>query len=99
MELRVSTILYTLFDQCDFKILSDCTKLMDWIVSLVCQIEGGFLIYEGENVMNAHRDRLLEDGSFGDLGQLLRWMDLRVSPILYIDIEDLFNVEYDKHQT
>ena len=72
---------------------------MDWIVSLVCPIEGGFLNYAGKNVMDAHSGRLLGDGSFGHPGQLLRWMDLRLYPILYIDIEDLFNVEYNKHQT
>ena len=58
-------------------------KLMDGIVSLVCQIEGGFLIYKFKNVMGAHGSRLLGDGSFGHPGQLLKWMDLRVSPILY----------------
>ena len=56
---------------------------MNGIVSLDCQFEGGFLIYEWKNVMNAHRSRLLEDGSFGDPGQMLKWMDLRVSPIFY----------------
>ena len=56
---------------------------MGGIVSPVCQIEGGFLINEWENVMYAHRSRLLGDGSFGHIGQLLKWMDLRVSPILY----------------
>ena len=58
-------------------------KLMDGIVSPVCQIEGGFLIYEWKNVMGAHGSRLLGDDSFGHPGQMLKWMDLRVSPILY----------------
>ena len=56
---------------------------MDGIVSQVCQIEGGFLIYEWKNVMDAHGSRRLGDGSFGHLGKLLKWMDLRVSPLLY----------------
>ena len=33
--------------------------------------------------MDARGSRLLGDGSFGHPGQLLKWMDLRVSPILY----------------
>ena len=45
---------------------------MDGIVSPVCQIEGGFLIYEWKNVMDAHRSRLLGDGSFGHPGQMLK---------------------------
>ena len=55
---------------------------MDGIVSPVCQNEGGFLIYEWKNVIDAHNSRLLGDGSFGRPGQMLKWMDLRVSPIL-----------------
>ena len=39
--------------------------LMGEIVSSVSQIEGGFLINEWENVMDAHRSRLLGDGYFG----------------------------------
>ena len=58
-------------------------KLMDEIVSLVCQIEGVFHIYKWKNVMGAHRSRILGDGSFWHPGQMLKWMDLRVSPILY----------------
>ena len=57
-------------------------KLIEGIVSPVYQIEGGFLIYEWKNVMDAHRSRLLGNGSFGHPGQMLKWMDLRVSPIL-----------------
>ena len=56
---------------------------MDGIVSPVCQIEGSFLIYEWKNVMGAHGSRHLGDGSYGHLGQMLKYMDLRVSPILY----------------
>ena len=56
---------------------------MGGIVSPVNQIEGGFLINEWKNVMDGHRSRLLGDGSFGHPGQLLKWMDLRVSPILH----------------
>ena len=56
---------------------------MGGIVSPVSQIEGGFLISEWKNVMDAHRSRLLGDGSFGHPGQKLKWTDLRVSPILY----------------
>ena len=56
---------------------------MGGIVSPVCQIESGFLIYEWKNVMGAHGSRLIGDGSFGHPGQLLKWMDLGVSPILY----------------
>ena len=38
----------------------------------VCHIEGGFFfIYEWKNVMDAHRSRLLGDGSFGYPGQAL----------------------------
>ena len=33
--------------------------------------------------MDAHGSRLLGDGSFGHPGQLLKWMALGVSPILY----------------
>ena len=58
-------------------------KLIDGLVSPVCQIEGGFLIYEWKNVMDAHGSRLLGDISFGNPGQLLKLLDLRVSPILY----------------
>ena len=43
-------------------------KLMDGIVSLVCQIEGSSLIYERKNAMGAHGSRLLGDGSFGHPG-------------------------------
>ena len=66
-----------------FKILVIALKLMDGIVSPVCQIESGFLIHEWKNVTGAHGSRLLQDGSFGHPGQLLKWMDLRASPILY----------------
>ena len=55
---------------------------MDVIVSPVCQIESAFLIYEWKNDMGAHWSSLLEDGSFGHSGQMLKWMDLRISPIL-----------------
>ena len=58
-------------------------KLIDVIFSPVCQIEGGFLFDEWKNIMDAHESRLLGDGSFGHPGQILKWMDLRVSPILY----------------
>ena len=54
---------------------------MDGIVSPVCQIEGVFLIYKLKNVMDGHRSRLLGDGSFWHPGQMLKWMDLRVSTI------------------
>ena len=53
---------------------------MDGIVSPVCQIEGG--IYEWKNVLDAHRRRLIRDSSFWHPGQMLKWMDLRVSLIL-----------------
>ena len=33
--------------------------------------------------MDAHGSRLLRDGSFVHPGLLLKWMELRVSPILY----------------
>ena len=56
---------------------------MDVVVSPVCQNESAFLIYEWKNDMGAHRSSLLEDGLFGHPGQMLKWMDLRVSPILY----------------
>ena len=58
-------------------------KLMDGIVSPVCQIESAFLIYEWKNVIGAHGSRLLGDDSFGHTGQMIKCMDLRVSPILY----------------
>ena len=58
-------------------------KLIDVIVSPVCQIESAFLIYECKNDMGAHRSSLLEDGSFEHPGHMLKWMDLRISPILY----------------
>ena len=60
---------------------------MDGVVSPVCQIEGGFLI----NVRDAHRSRLLGDGSFGHPGQMLKWMDLTVSPIL-LTLFDQFDI-------
>ena len=56
---------------------------MDVIVSPVCQIEGGFLIYEWKNVLDAQGSCLLGGGSFGHEVQLLKWMDLRVSTIIY----------------
>ena len=56
---------------------------MNVTVSPVCQIESAFLISEWKNVMGAHRSSLLGEGSFGLPGQMLKWMDLRVSPILY----------------
>ena len=58
-------------------------KLMNERVSPVCQFESGLLIYEWKNIMDANRSRLLGDGTFGLPGQMLKWMDLRVSPILY----------------
>ena len=60
---------------------------MGGIVFPVNQIEGGFLINEWKNVMDAHRSRLLGNGYFGHPGQLLKWVDLRVSPILHILFE------------
>ena len=67
---------------------------MDGIVSLVCQIEGGFLINEWENAMDAHGSRLLGNSSFGHPGQMLKWLDLRNSPILYtlFDHYDIFKI-------
>ena len=56
---------------------------MDLIISPVCQIESAYVIYEWKNVMGAHRRSLLGDGSFGHPGQMLKWMNLSVSPILY----------------
>ena len=55
-----------------FKIQVIALKLMVGIVSPVCQIVGGFLIYEWNNVMDAHRSRLFGDDSFGHLGQLFK---------------------------
>ena len=57
-------------------------KLMDGIVSPDCQ-KALFLFTNGKNVMGAHRSSLLGDGSLGHQGQMLKWMDFRVSPILY----------------
>ena len=48
-----------------FKMYVIALKLVDGIVSQVCQIEGGFLIYEWENVMDAHGSRLFGDVVFG----------------------------------
>ena len=48
----------------------------------VCQIEGGFVVYDWKNAMDAHGSCLLGDGYFGHPGQLLKLVDLRVSPIL-----------------
>ena len=62
---------------------------MGWIVSPVSQIEVvtfSFLRME-KNVMDAHRSRYLGDGSLGHPGQMLKWMDLRVSPRLYTLLE------------
>ena len=56
---------------------------MGGTVSSVSQFVGGFLIYRWKNVMDAHRSRLLGDGSFGHPGKLFKWMDLRDSPILH----------------
>ena len=58
-------------------------KLIDGIVSPVCQIEGGFLFDEWKNIMDANGSRLFGDGSFGHPGQVLKLTDLRVSPLLY----------------
>ena len=61
-------------------------KLMDGIVSPVCLV-GGRLSYRylqmKKNFMNAYWGRLLGDGCFEHPGQMLKWMVLRVSPILY----------------
>ena len=56
---------------------------MGGIVYPVSQIEGGFLINEWKNVMDAHRSHFLGDCYFEHPGQLLKWMDLRVSQILH----------------
>ena len=45
MDLRVSPILYTLFDHCDIKNLSDCAEIDGWD-SLSSLPESAFLIYE-----------------------------------------------------
>ena len=52
-------------------------------MSSVSHIESGFLIYKWKNIMDAHRSRLLGDDSFGHPGQMLKWMGLRVSPIIH----------------
>ena len=67
------------------------------IVSPVCQIEGGFLIYKWKNVTDDHRSRLLGDGSFRHPGQMLKWMDSRVSLILRTLIGLLFKTEEHKY--
>ena len=60
--------LFLQFDQCDFVL-----KLGG----------GGGLIYEWKkNAMDAHRSRLLGDGSFGHPRQMLKWMDVRVSCVI-----------------
>ena len=66
-------------------------KLMDGIVSPVCQIESGLLIYV---LKKCHGSRLLGGGSFGHPEQMLKWMDLRVSLILYtlFDQSDIKNL-------
>ena len=56
---------------------------MGGTVFSVSQFVCGFLINEWENVMDAHRSRLLGDGFFGHPGKLLKWMDLRDSSILH----------------
>ena len=66
-----------------FKIKVIALTLMEVIVSPVCQIESAFLIYDWKNIMGAQRSCLLGDGSFEHPGQLLKRMDLRVSPIIY----------------
>ena len=68
---------------------------MNRIVSLVCQIEGGFLINELKNAMDAHGSRLRGNSYFGHPGQMLKWMDLRVSSILYtlFDHYDIFKIK------
>ena len=58
-------------------------KLMDRIVSPVCLVGGRFLIYKWKNVTDAREGRLLGDCSFEHPGQMLKWMDLKVSPILH----------------
>ena len=58
-------------------------KLMDGIVSPVCLVGGRFSFLQIKNVMDAHEGRLLGDGSFEHPGQMFKWMDLRVSPIVY----------------
>ena len=53
-----------------------------------------FLFTNGKNVLDAHRSCLLGGGSFGHPVQLLKRMDLRVSPIIYTLFEqcDILNL-------
>ena len=57
-------------------------KLSDGIVSPVC-LKALFLFTNEKNLMGAHMSSLHGDGSFGHPGQMSKWMDLRVSQILY----------------
>ena len=41
------------------------------------------VVNEKKTVIDAYGGRLLGDGSFEHPGQMLKWMVLRVSPILY----------------
>ena len=56
-------------------------KLADGIISPVCLVGGRFFLFT--NAMDAHGGRLLGDGSFEHPRQMLKWMVLKVSPMLY----------------
>ena len=60
-------------------------KLMDGIVSPAGLVGGRFSYLQmKKNVMDAHGTVSNGDGCFEHPGQMLKWMVLRVSPILYI---------------
>ena len=66
-----------------FKIYVIALKLMDGIV-LSSLPNGRRVSYlRMENVMDVHGKRLLGDSSFVHPGRMLKWMDLRNSPILH----------------
>ena len=71
MDLRVSPILYTLFDQYDTLNLSDCTE-NDNLDSFAHFAKLKALFLFTKNVMDAHGSCLLGHGSFGYPGQLIK---------------------------
>ena len=62
-------------------------KLINGIVSPVCQIEGSFLIYDWKQCHGCSREPSPWRRIFRAPRTLLKWMDLRVSPILYTVFE------------
>ena len=63
------------------------SKCLHWIVPPVCQIEGSFLIYDWKKCHGCSRESSPWRRIFWAPRTLLKWVDLRVSPILYTVFE------------